>query len=137
MANVAYAKFLQALGDGAIDLGAGTFKCALVDTGVYTVDASDTGHEFESDLSGVLDEADLVSPTWVARVFDAADFVGTFPDSGGGGTGEAIVIYKDTGTPATSQLMFYFDTVTGLPVTQDGTADSITFNASGIWKLGA
>jgi len=137
MANTAYAKFLQALGTGSIDLSAGTFKIALVDTGTYTVDASDAGHEFLSDLSGVLETATLVTPTWVARVFDADDFVGTFPDGGGGFTGEALVIYKDTGVAATSPLMFYLDTVTGLPITLDGTDDSLTFNASGIWKLGS
>jgi len=137
MANSTYAKFLQALGEGSIDLSSGTFKIALVDTGTYTADVSDTGDEFLSDLSGVLETATLATPTWVNRIFDADDFVGNFPDSGGGATGEALVIYKDTGVAGTSPLILYLDTVTGLPITLDGTPDSLTFNASGIYKLGA
>lgn len=136
MADAFYNKFLHALGLGTIDLSTGNFRLALVDTGTYTVDTSDTGHQYESDLSGVLTEPLLVTPTWVNRVFDAADFSGTYTDPGGGGTGEAFVLYKDTGTPATSPLIAYFDSPAALPITLDGTDDSITFNASGIFKIG-
>lgn len=133
MANRFYNEFLQALGDGDIDLGAGTFKLALVSS-AYTPNTAIAGDEFESDLAGVLDEVDLVTPTWSGGIFDAADLVATFTDSNGG-TGVALVLYKDTGTPATSRLIMIFDTLTGLPILQDGTDDTVTFDASGIFKL--
>ncbi len=137
MANVAYASFLQAVAEGSIDLSAGTFKISLCDSAIYTPDVSDGGDDFYDDISaGELTVATLTT-TWLLRVFDAADFVGTFPDPGGGDTGEYLVIWKDTGNPATSPLLFFFDTLSGLPMTLDGTNDSLTFNASGIWKLGS
>ena len=136
MANTIYNKFYQGLGDGEFDFGADTIKIALVTSG-YTPDFTDTGDEFESDLgANILDEMNLPSLTWVDRVLDAADIVIVFPDNNGG-TGIALVLYKDTGTASTSRLIAYFDTLTGLPVVQDGNSDSITFDASGILKLGA
>jgi len=44
-------------------------------------------------------------------------------------TGQALVFYNDTGTAATSQLVAYMDTETGLPVTPNGA--NITINFSG------
>ena len=64
---------------------------------------------------------------------DAADCTFT---SVTGSSIEAIVIYKDTGTEATSPLIAYIDTATGLPITPNGgdiivTWDSFAFeNAS-------
>ena len=135
MANTVYNKFYQGLGDGEFDFGVDTIKIALVTSG-YSPDFTDTGDEFESDLgANVLDEMILPSLTWIDRVLDAANIVITFPDNTGG-TGVALVLYKDTGTPSTSRLIVYFDTLTGLPHVQDGNDDSITFDASGILKLG-
>jgi len=137
MANAPYPSFLQALGEGSIDLSAGTFKISLLDSGIYTPDVTDGGDDFYDDISAAELTVATLTATWTLRVFDASDFVGTFPDPGGGDTGEYLVIWKDTGVAATSPLLFFFDTLSGLPMTLDGTADSLTFNASGIWKLGA
>lgn len=43
--------------------------------------------------------------------------------------GEAMIFYMDTGTPATSPLVAYEDTQSGLPVTPNGA--SVTVNFSG------
>lgn len=43
--------------------------------------------------------------------------------------GDALVFYMDTGTPATSPLVCYEDTQSGLPVTPNGA--SVTVNFSG------
>jgi len=137
MANAPYPSFLQALGEGAIDLSSGTFKASLCDSAIYTPDVTDGGDDFYDDISASVLTTGTLTATWLLRVFDAADFVGTFPDPGGGDTGEYLVIWKDTATPATSPLLFFFDTLSGLPMTLDGTPDSLTFNASGIWKVGA
>jgi hypothetical protein len=49
---------------------------------------------------------------------------------------EALLIYIDTGSAATSRLVAYIDTgVTGLPVTPNGGDIVITWNASGIFQL--
>lgn len=141
MANGVYNTFLAAVAAADIDLTSGTFKLLLVDTGAYTVDLTDAGHGFLSDIPALarLTEGTLVTSfgTLADRVFDADDFIGTFPDPGGGATGEALVIYKDTGVEGTSPLLFFFDSITGLPMTLDGTDDTVQFNASGIWKIGA
>ena len=45
------------------------------------------------------------------------------------------MIWKDTGSEATSPLIAYFDTVTGLPVTPNGGNINLTFDAAGIFAL--
>ena len=66
-------------------------------------------------------------------VFDGADVTFT---SVTGSSVEALVLYIDTGSAATSPLVAYIDTsVTGLPVTPNGGDIAITWNASGIFAL--
>lgn len=51
-----------------------------------------------------------------------------------GSSAESILVYRHTGTEATSLLLVYFDTgVTGLPVTPNGGDITLTWNASGLW----
>lgn len=134
MANAIYPKWKEALIGGAANAAlSGTVKAALVDTGAYTYSAA---HDFLDDLGAARVGTDqtLGSKTFVDGVFDAADI--SFP-SGGGVSVEAIVIYIDTGTPATSRLVAYLDAgFTGLPVTNTG-AVNVTWNAAGIFRLGA
>jgi hypothetical protein len=73
------------------------------------------------------------SKTFTNGVFDGSDV--TFSTVVGNSI-EAIVIYIDTGSSATSPLVAYIDTsVTGLPVTPNGGDILITWNASGIFAL--
>lgn len=134
MANALYPKAKEQMLQGGINLSTGNIKCVIVDTGTYTYSAA---HEFLSDIpSGarLATTGNLASKTFTNGVFDAADPALT--DPGGGATGEALVIYIDTGSAATSRLIAYFDTgVTGLPMTLDGTNDTVQFNASGIFAL--
>lgn len=137
MANGIYSKFKEACmkGSANIDLDTGTVKAALVDTGTYSV-AIDT-HEFLSSLSGVVGTAQTIANTTVgvvaAAVFDGDNVTYTGVT---GNSAEAIVIYIDTGVAGTSRLVAYLDTgVTGLPVTPNSGDISITWNASGIFKL--
>ena len=121
-------------GGANIDLDTGTVKAALVDTGTYTF--SDA-HEFLSSLSGVVDTAQTIGNTTVgvvaAAVFDGDNVTYTAVS---GASAEAIVIYIDTGVAGTSRLVAYLDTgVTGLPVTPNSGDISVTWNASGIFKL--
>lgn len=133
MANALYPKWKAALMQAASDssLG-GTVKAVLVDTGTYTYSAA---HEFLSDLSGIGGTAQTIgSKTYTSGVFDGADV--TFSAVAGTVTYEAIVIYIDTGSSATSRLVYYYDTAGGgLPVTSNGGDIAITWNASGIFAL--
>lgn len=134
MANAIYPKYKEAiLGGGAnTDLLTGTVKVALVDTGVYTYNAAD---QFLTSLTGVVGTAQTIGATKTVTngVFDGGDVTYT---SVTGNSVEALVIYIDTGSSATSRLVAYIDTsVTGLPVTPNGGNITITWNASGIFAL--
>ncbi len=139
MANALYPKWKEQLLQFTAnnDLSAGTVKCALVDTGVYTYNAA---HQFY-DAGGANDVVDAVvgtpqtigSKTFVSGLFDGSDL--TF-SAVSGNTVEALVLYIDTGNPLTSPLVAYIDTgVTNLPVTPNGGDISVTWNVSGIFNL--
>lgn len=133
MANALYDLGRQAFLDGSIAWSTDNIKCLLVDTGTYTVNLAT--HQFHSDVTGVVaTSGNLASKTSTAGVADAADV--TF-SAVSGATVEAIVIYKDTGVSATSPLIAYIDTATGLPVTPNGGDIIVAFDsgASRIFKL--
>ena len=135
MANAIYPLWKQSLLQFAANnnLSAGTVDVALVDTANYTYSAA---HQFFSSIPGAAiigTPQVLGTKTFTNGVFDAADV--TFP-SVAGASAEALVIYIDTGTAATSPLVAFIDTgVTGLPVTPNGGNISITWNATGIFAL--
>lgn len=133
MSNAIYPLYKQALLDAAanVDLNDGTVKVALVDTGVYTYSAT---HEFLTSLTGTVGTAQTINNTTVTNGLFDGDNV-TFTAVSGNSV-EALVIYIDTGSSATSRLVAYIDTsVTGLPVTPNGGDITITWNASGIFQL--
>jgi len=132
-----YNSALQAAFDGSgVDLSTADVRVAFVDSG-YTADLTDGGDEFLSDVKAagtVLTTSDLSNVSWSNRVLDADD--PTITDPGSGEATQAAV-YIDTGTDSTSRLLGHTDTASGLPLTFDGTNDNLTFNASGILKLGS
>lgn len=133
MANVVYPKYKEALLDGAAnsDVNDGTVKAALVDTGTYTYNAA---HDFYDDVSGVVGTPQTIANTTVTNgLFDGDNVTYTAVS---GNSVEAIIIYIDTGSAATSRLVAYMDSgVTGLPLTPNGGDITITWNASGIFQL--
>ena len=133
MANAIYPKYKQALLDASanVDLNDGTVKVALIDTGTYTYSST---HEFYSSVSGVVGTPQEILNTTVTNgVLDGDDVSFTAVT---GNTVEALIIYIDTGSAATSRLVAYIDTsVTGLPVTPNGGDITINWNASGIFAL--
>lgn len=44
---------------------------------------------------------------------------------------QAVVIYKDTGNPATSPLLFYIDAITGLPLEMTGADRTVQWDNGG------
>ena len=134
MANALYQKWKEQLLQFTANnnLSAGTVKVALVDTGVYTYNATDQFWTAVSSAS-IGTPQTIGSKTFTNGVFDGADV--TFTTVVGNSV-EALVLWIDTGTPATSPLVAYIDTsVTGLPVTPNGGDITITWNASGIFAL--
>lgn len=113
MSSVIYPKAKESFLSGAINLTSDTIKIILVDSGTYTYSAA---HQFRSSLTGTGGTAQtLASKTVTNGVFDAADV--TFTAVAGTVSYEALVVYKDTGSAATDNLISYIDTGTGLPVT--------------------
>lgn len=135
MANALYAKGRQAFLDGDIDWTNDTIKCVLVDSADYTADLA--AHDFLNDVpSGarVGTAQTLASKTVTDGVADAADVTFTAVT---GDPSEYILIYKDTGTESTSNLIALIDTGTGLPVTPNGGNISIAWSngADKIFRL--
>lgn len=119
MASFVYKKAKEQFLQGGLNLSSATVKAVLIDAADYTADADN--HDFLNDVpSGarVGTAQTLGSKTFTNGVFDAADI--TFP-SVTGDQSEAVLIYVDTGTESTSNLIAYIDSAaSGLPVTPNG-----------------
>lgn len=118
MANALYDKGREKFAIAQLDWSSHTIKAQLVDTGAYTVNLST--HEFLSDIAvgaRVGAAVTLASKTYTGGACDAADITFTAIS---GPTIEAVVLYRDTGVEATSALIAYIDTATGLPITPNG-----------------
>lgn len=137
MSNAMYSPGIDGLMTGAIDLDTDTLKVVLVKNS-YTFSAA---HQYLSSISAGdrAATASLSGVTVSGGVFDASDV--TFTAVAAGGTCNALVIYKDTGSAASSNLLCYIDTATGspgLPVAPNGGDIPVTWNngANKILKIG-
>lgn len=136
MASTWYPKFKEALLTGATNSNpsSGTVKVALVDSADYTYSAA---HQFLSDVAGagiVATSPALTNKTFTSGVFDADDttFTGVTGDQS-----EALIVYIDTGSGATSRLMLYIDSASsGLPVTPNSGSINVTWD-NGANKIAA
>lgn len=135
MANALYDKAREAFLNADIDWLADTIKAVLVDTGAYVVNLA--ADDYLSDIpvgARVATSNALTGKTSTAGVADSDDF--TFPSgyTMPAPTAEALVVYKDTGADATSALIAYIDTTTGLPILPNG-ADIVAAVNDGANKL--
>lgn len=121
MASQHYNLALQELWKGSLgDLtSAGiTVKCRLMRTAAYTVNQ---GHQFANVLpAGLVADPTLGSKTANGQgsdpgCLDAADV--TFVAVPSGAAIDCLAVFKDTGTPGSSPLLFYID---GFTVTPNG-----------------
>lgn len=98
----------------SVDLDTDTIKAALVNLSTdYTYSAA---HQYMSSVpqyAGTTDQT-LASKTVTNGVFDAADVTFTAVAVDGTKTVAAVVIYKDTGSEATSPLIAYVDGFTAV-----------------------
>lgn len=112
----------------SIDLDTDTIKIALVGSG-YTRNTATNGHQYYSDLGTNVfgTPQTLTSKTVTGGIFDAADV--TFSAVTNSGSVTQLVIYKDTGTSASSPLICIIDTATtGLPITPNGGDITVSFD---------
>lgn len=135
MANTLYDSARKGYLEGAFNWLDDVVKVVLVSTQAYTVNAST--HKFFSDISGtsvIAGPQTLTGKSTLGGAADANDV--TFPAVSGGAIG-AIVIYVDSGQAATSPLLAYLDTATGLPITPNGGDIIITWDngANKIYKV--
>ena len=118
MANTLFDSARQRFLEAQINWMTDTVKVILVDTGAYTPQTS--VHQYLSDISTAARIAGPVTLTAKTTTGGAADGADVTFTSVSGPSIEAIVIYVDTGTEATSPLIAYIDTATGLPITPNG-----------------
>lgn len=140
MADVIYNSFKANIMNGNIDLDTDTIKVALV-TSAYTPnqdaheDFADvtnevTGTGYTADGEALASKAVTIDDTDNEGVFDAADVTWSSSTI----TARGAVIYKDTGSAATSLLICYLDF--GSDQSSSAGDFTIQWNSEGILNLG-
>lgn len=123
MANTFYPKGAQKVLGAKIDFSANNISAVLVPSG-YTYSVA---HEFLSEIGGLVGApVALANNDITGGIFDADDL--DFGALAPGNTVKALVLYKDTGAPATSPLLCYLDSVTGFPFATNGGGVSIPWS---------
>ena len=117
----------------SIDLDTDTIKVALVSTSDYTYSSANQYKSSVTSYAGTTDQT-LGSKQITSGVFDAADATFTAVSVDGSKAANAVVIYKDTGSAATSPLIAYID---GFSVTPNGGNITVSWDtgASKIFAL--
>jgi hypothetical protein len=126
MANTLYDYARQRFLEGQLNWLTDTIKVYLVDTGAYTPQTAI--HQYLADIplsARIAGPVTLTSKSTTGGAADAADCTFT---SVSGATIEALVICKDTGSEATSPVIAYIDTATGLPITPNGGDIIVTWD---------
>lgn len=131
MANALYAKGAQKTLDTLISWRTSNIKAALVRND-YPQNL--TTDEFYADISAYVvgTPQALANKSITNGIFDADDV--TVPLVAAGSTCEGVVLYVDTGNPATSSLLAYIDTITGFPFNTSG-GDVLVQWSNGAYKI--
>lgn len=116
MSNSLYDSIRKDMLDGNFNWGSLTIKAVLVDSGVTGFNAS---HVYRSSISSA-EVGTATALTGKSTTGGAADAADTTFSSVSGASCEAVVLFDDTGTPATSRLIAWIDSATGLPITPNG-----------------
>lgn len=141
MANALFTAFRngQLNGTSVVDLDTDTIKAMFIDHADDTpVAATD---DFIDDILAAARVPAIASApalagrtvgTVAAGVFDASDTTFTALT---GDASESLILFKDTGAEATSKLVAFWDTATGIPLTPNGGDVVVQWNASGILQF--
>lgn len=138
-----YNKFMEFVGDGGIDLDDDTFKVELYNGSHAFAGANENRAAISANALGTAfgytsPGKDLVSVTWVSatavQTWDAGDNTWT---AGGGSIGPAehAVIYSDTSTVPTADLLMCNIAFGQAETAGDGTDFKITFDGSGLFTI--
>lgn len=116
MASALYPLYKQSLltQSPSVNSSSDTIKCAVVDkTADYTYSAA---HQFKSSVTSYAATTDqtLANKATTLGLFDADDITFSAVSQSSTKTIGALVIYKDTGTAATSPLIAYIDGFTAI-----------------------
>jgi hypothetical protein len=135
MANTLYGKGREGFLGGDIDWDADDIRVILADAADYTVDID--VDDFLDDVPAparVAVSGALGSKTKTLGVADAADVTLSAVT---GDQSELIIVYKHTGTDATSRLIGKIDSATNLPILPNGGDITIAWDngANRIFKL--
>lgn len=133
--NLRYTFANQQFLSGQLDWLTDTFKVLLVDTANYTVVNDVDEHLADIPMiARIATSGALTHPSATNGVALADDVT---VNAVAGPTIEAIVIFHDTGDPATSELVCYLDTGIGLPWNPQGGNVVIHWDRgpNGIFKL--
>lgn len=135
MANFLFTNYRNLVFTAPPNLSTLTIKAMFVD---HADDTPVIGDDFIDDILSAARVPAIAScpalgsktiGTVAAGVFDAADTVFTALS---GDQVESLILFEDSGTEATSDLIARWDTATGLPLTPNGGDVTVTWNASGI-----
>jgi hypothetical protein len=127
MANALYVTAKNRFLTGALNWTAATIKVVLIDRTYYTADV--TADEFLSDIPAparTATSAALTTKTATAGVASADNVLITSVT----GQVDALVIYQDTGSEASSPLIAYIDTSSGLPILMNNGDFNIQWNTN-------
>jgi hypothetical protein len=117
MTKCFYVKGAEETLRGNIDYVGDTLKAAMLKDSYVPNFTSD---DFLDDISShVAATVTLSSKSTTGGKFDAGDPVFS---PGSGDDCNAVAVYKDTGNPATSPLLFYTDDIINFPITTTGGA---------------
>lgn len=123
MSNTFYPRGAEKMLTAAINYSSDTIKVGIV-SDAYTYS---TAHEFLSDAGTLVGTAQtLGSKSVTGGVFDSAD--PAFGAIAPGSTAKALIMWKDTGNPATSPLLAYLDQLTGFPFATNGGAVTVPWS---------
>jgi len=126
-----YNKAIQAIMKGQADLSTGVYEMLFLSND-YTPDLSDTGHGTETDLGANILHRQVVTINLVNRTLDLEPF--QLEDPGGGGVAGHVVLIRQGGSGASSNLLIGHEDIQDL--TFDGAADQINDQAAGLLRIG-
>lgn len=129
MANKFYPKGAEKLLGAQVNFSTANISAALVSSS-YTYSDS---HEFLSEAGTLVGSAvALANKVITGGVFDADDVA--FGALAPGSTVKALVLFRDTGSAATSPLLCYLDEITGFPFATNGGDVSVPWS-NGVAKI--
>lgn len=131
MANAVYVAAKDLFLTGQLNWLTDDFKVCLVSAS-YTPNLS--AHDFLNDVSGIVATSGLLTgKTVTSGIVDASNI--TLPAVTGSQV-VALVVFRDTGNPATSNLIAFVDTATNLPLTPNGGPVDVVWDlTNGVFNL--